>query len=190
MTVRVVRRLASQVLRSTYMTEPGIILRDMPGMRNEYGEWVEGSTQEDQVTLTSYPTKGQDRLTVSEGLRSQDMRTFLVQGDLPTLRAGQTDGDDLLQGRLGTADNVFPGDTQAESEELRDAYATANPAWLAEYQADAERLIKLTGFGAAVYQRWAVTANGWVNQPLYKVIMARRWGAFTEVMGVHSDNTD
>ena len=40
-----------------------------------------------------------------------------------------------IEGTLGPEQNIFVGDTRAEAEAARDAYAAANPAWVNQYQA-------------------------------------------------------
>ena len=55
---------------------------------------------------------------------------------------------------LGPETNEFSGDTRADAESARDTYATANPTWLAQYDADDELNIRLTWNSGAlrVYQ--------------------------------------
>ena len=55
---------------------------------------------------------------------------------------------------LGPATNEFTGATRADAETARDTYATANPTWLAQYDADSSLNIRLTYNSGAlrVYQ--------------------------------------
>ena len=66
---------------------------------------------------------------------------------------------------LGPPTNSFNGATRAAAETARDTYATANPAWLAQYDAEATYTIILT---------WPVT-------PTNTVYQARRSSAWADV---------
>ena len=62
---------------------------------------------------------------------------------------------------LGPEQNVFTGADLAAAEVARDDYATANPAWLAQYDADEDINIQLR-YGV-VFQYQRRVSNAWVN---------------------------
>ena len=62
---------------------------------------------------------------------------------------------------LGPEQNEFTGSTRAEAETARDTYATANPTWLASYDADDDINIRLTWGVLRVFQRRV--ENAWVD---------------------------
>lgn len=62
---------------------------------------------------------------------------------------------------LGPAQNVFTGADKAAAELARDTYATANPTWLADYDADNDINIELRWGVLYVYQRRL--NNAWVD---------------------------
>ena len=62
---------------------------------------------------------------------------------------------------LGPQQNLFSADTKANAAVLRDAYATANPDWLAQYDADNDINVELRWGVLYIYQR---RLNGeWVD---------------------------
>ena len=125
------------------------------------------------------PLTGQDRLTLEEGLRDEDLRKFWLQGDHSALRPGLTDGERILLGAFGSvATNRFNAATLADAESARDVYGVANPTWLDGYRANTTLLIQLYGFGDPVYQSYDETDGHWVqsrrvpgraNEPLGRV---------------------
>ena len=63
---------------------------------------------------------------------------------------------------LGPAQNTFNGNGRAAAEAARDAYANANAAWLARYNADLLFWIQLTWTGGNyALQRRNAAGNGW-----------------------------
>ena len=118
-----------------------------------------------------------------EGMRNSDVRKFWIQGDVESLRYGQTDGDRFVLGALGAADNVFIGTSYEDALAERDAYANANPTWLAGYQATVGGLIQVQG----IYQRWDAALGGWTGADVYRSILVNRWGPFTEIMASRQD---
>ena len=179
--------IAASVLGHRSFQAAALLLRQTEGHRNQYGEFVEGAAIETPVSLVHAPISGQERLVLEAGLRDEDVRTFWLLGDHPSLRYGLTDGDLFVLGALGMAANRFSGVDRGEAEQARDVYAIANPAWLAMYQSTPTNVIQLRGFGHPVYQRYDATDGHWVNADQYRAMRANRWGAFTEVTGVRRD---
>ena len=66
---------------------------------------------------------------------------------------------------LGPPTNTFNGATRAAAETARDAYATANPTWLAEYDAEPTYTIALS----------------WPTTPTHTVYQSRRSGSWADV---------
>ena len=82
-------------------------------------------------------------------------------GKLVRVGGGSGGGGGLL---LGPVTNGFTGGTLAAARTARNTYATANPAWLAVYDANVNLLITLTYGTTVVYQRrsssaWADVSN-------------------------------
>ena len=179
--------IAASVLSHPSFQAAALLLRETEGHYNQYGEWVEGAAVETAVSLVHAPISGQQRLTLEAGLRDEDVRTFWLLGDHPSLRYSLTDGDRFVLGALGTGQNRFDGATRVIAERLRDTYAANNPTWLAAYQTTTTNAIQLRGFGHPVYQRYDATDGHWVDADQYRAMRANRWGAFTEVMGVRRD---
>ena len=179
--------LAQDVLISPDFIEPAIHLRQTEGVRNDDGIWVPGSALELALDLVSAPITGQERMTLPEGLRDEDVRRFWLQGDHPSLRYGVSDGDLLILGKLGATRNRFSGASQRNAEQARDAYADVNPAWLAGYRADSSLAVQLHGFGTPRYERFDGTDGHWAVADTWRAATANRWGPFTEVMGVRQD---
>ena len=150
--------IAASVLSHPSFQAAALLLRETEGHFNQYGEPVEGAAIETAVSLVHAPISGQQRLTLEEGLRDEDVRTFWLLGDHPSLRYGLTDGDRFVLGALGTGQNRFDGATREIAERARDTYAANNPTWLAAYQTTTTNAIQLRGFGHPVYQRY--DANG------------------------------
>ena len=139
--------IAASVLGHRSFQAAAILLRQTEGHRNQYGEWVEGAAIETPVSLVHAPISGQERLVLEAGLRDEDVRTFWLLGDHPSLRYGLTDGDRFVLGALGTGQNRFDGVTRVIAERMRDTYAANNPAWLTAYQTTTTNAIQLRGFG-------------------------------------------
>ena len=64
---------------------------------------------------------------------------------------------------LGPETNEFSGDTRADAEAARDTYATANPTWLAQYDADDTLNIRLTWSSGALRVYQNRESNAWVD---------------------------
>lgn len=76
---------------------------------------------------------------------------------------------------LGDPQNVFVADTQANAEALRDAYATANPAWLASYNADTSLNIRVeytnsSGNPVAVYMVRNDAGDTWLENESFEAL--------------------
>lgn len=182
------REVAAEVLVDPNFTEPGLLLRGTEGMRNIFGEWVEGFAIENATQLVQAPLTGQERLTVEEGLRDEDLRKFWMLGDIVALRYGLTDGDRIVLGALGPTQNRFSGATRREAEAVRDSYGVANSSWLTGYQASVGALIQLRGFGEhPIYEQYDAVDGHWAMASIYRTIRGQRWGPFTEVIGLRLD---
>ena len=93
MTSRVAARAARRVLRSPHLTEAAVLLIQQPGSRNEYGEWMPGSTTDVPVRLVTAPLNGDERAALPEGLRERDVRKFWTAADASAIVAGESEGD-------------------------------------------------------------------------------------------------
>ena len=89
----VATRVASRVLNSPNLTETAILVRQSPGSRNEYGEWVPGETSETAIIVATVPLSGDERAVLPEGLRERDLRKFWTRMDVSAIVAGETEGD-------------------------------------------------------------------------------------------------
>ena len=182
-------QLAADLLGDPNLSEPAIWLRNTAGHRISGGEFQAGAAIETPVSVVQAPITGQARNIVPEGLRDEDLRTFWVMGDIPSLRYGLADGDRFVMGALGANQNRFTGATIGDAESARDLYAIANPTWFASYQSNpAANAIQLRGFGShPIYQRYDAINSHWINADVYRAADAKRWGAFTEVLSVRID---
>ena len=182
------QELADTVLLDATFIEKAIVLQETEGIFNQYGEFLSGALIETSLVLVSAPLvrneAGQYRMALEEGLRDESNRTFWIKGDFVPLRYGATDGDQFMLGELGRRANIFNGLTLTDAERARDVYGLDNVAWRASYVADPDMLIKLTGFGAPLYQYYERIEGHWANAPLYRAMSADRWGSFTEVRGI------
>ena len=181
------RDVASAVLTDPNFTEPALLLRETEGDRNRHGEFVPGAAIETGITVASAPITGQERLTVPEGLRDEVVRKFWYAGNISALRYGLTNGDRIVQGRLGPSRNRFNGSSETVAQSVRDQYATTNPSWLDMYRTNTNFVIQLTGFGHPRYQRYDPTDGHWQDADTYRAVQADDWGGFVEVMGTRID---
>ena len=110
--------IATSVLGHRSFQAAALLLRETEGHYNQYGEWVEGAAVETAVSLVHAPISGQQRLTLEAGLRDEDVRTFWLLGDHPSLRYSLTDGDRFVLGALGTGQNRFDGTTRVIAERM------------------------------------------------------------------------
>ena len=94
--------LRHRMLRNRRRTEPATLIQEMPGERNEFGEFEPGTTTETAVRVWSGPVGGDGGVTrwqIPEGDRLQDYRSFvLFYRDAAPLRTGtaQTNADVLM----------------------------------------------------------------------------------------------
>ena len=183
---QIARDIAASVLTHPSFIEPALMLRATEGHRNQQGIFVPGAVLETAVSLVSTPITGQERLTVAEGLRNEDIRTFYVIGDVVGLHYGLADGDVFVLGGLGQGQNRFSGATQADAAQLRDQYGVANPAWLTAYQTNVGNMIQLRGFGHPVYQRYDAVDGHWGDADDYRAFSTQRWGSFTQIMAIRT----
>ena len=93
MTSRVAARAARRVLRSPHLTESAVLVRQQRGIRNDYGEWVPGSTVETPLRLATAPLNGDERAALPEGLRERDVRKFWTTAAASAIVAGDSEGD-------------------------------------------------------------------------------------------------
>ena len=187
----IARDVAADVLTDPNFTEPAILLRSTEGHRindpDTPGEWIDGAPVDSAIAIVQAPITGQERMTLPEGLRDEDVRTFWLQGDIQALHYGLADGSRILLGGLGQSTNVFSGATRADAESQRDLYGIGNPSWLTAYRNSVSSMIQLRGFGAPVYQRYDAVDGHWQNSDIYRAYRPKRWGPFTEVMAVRQD---
>ncbi|AUR83135.1 hypothetical protein NVP1031O_153 [Vibrio phage 1.031.O._10N.261.46.F8] len=87
------------------------------------------------------------------------------------LGGGGVDGNGFL---LGPTTNVFTGADKAAAEAARDAYATANPTWLAEYNSDTALNIRLEYSDGtnqvAVYQVRNSAGDAWLENESFEAV--------------------
>ena len=185
---RISREVAANVLTHDSFLSPCLLLRSTEGHRNQYGEFVEGATQETALSLVSVPITGQERLTVPEGLRNEDIRKFYTINDVTGLHYGLADGDRFILGMIGTElPNRFTGATEAAAGQLRDQQSVNAPAWLGHYQGNVASLIQLRGFGDPIYQRYDAVDGHWAGADQYRAWKPQRWGGFTEITAIRRD---
>ena len=93
-------RLARRVLRSPQLTEPIRIYQQLAGNRNDVGEWVPGGFRRIDVRGVTTPISGQDRLLLSENLREEEIRRFMVADGVVSV-SDTAEGDALYHdGRI------------------------------------------------------------------------------------------
>ena len=185
MTSPLAASVAADVLYAGEFLESAILIQETEGLRDEYGEWRKGAAIETDVQVATAPGVisrgiGQQRYELEGGLRSEEKRTFWWPGDIVALRVGETDGDVLVLGGLGTSPNRFTGTSRDDAEQLRDQYSQGNDMWLSGYRSDRGKLIQLRGYGAPVWQLYDHVEGHWSDAPGYRVDEAARWGSFTE----------
>ena len=182
----IAHRIARNILRNPNFIEAAVLLRDNPGDRNEYGEWVPGDTQEDATELVSLPITGQERKILPEGLRDEEVRKFYWLGDGVALRADKTDGYRVLLGALAdeAEPHTFSAATRQEADTARDGQSAD---WLEQYQDDNALLTKLVIDGETTFESWNTFFDNWDPVPVYRAVVAARWDAFTEFIGMRLD---
>lgn len=179
--------LAFDVLTDPDFVENAILLRETEGHRDNNGRWIPGSSVETAIQAVTAPISGQDRLTLPEGIRDEDIQKFWYPGAVSAVRYGLTDGDRIVKGSRGAALNQFEGDDRTAAERARNVYANANPAWLAGYRADESLVIQIYGFGRPVYQRYDAIDGHWVDAETFRAVMVNQWDGFAEIMGCRID---
>ena len=77
--------------------ESATLIRQAPGARNEYGEWVPGpETRTDVVVVSAPPDKAEMLDILPEGARLSESRMFWIEGqyvDAVQFDSGSTEGD-------------------------------------------------------------------------------------------------
>ena len=184
---RLAKSTAAAAFANKDLTTPGLLLREAAGDWGSDGLWDPGAATVTAIDLIFAPLTGQERLTLPEGLRDEDARKLYLLDDFRALRYGEADGDRIVQGKLGPATAVFTGASLEAARTALDAYAVANPEWLATYRADAGLLAQLTAAGALLYLFQEPVSQDWREQDIYRVRTANRWGAFTEVLATRQD---
>ena len=89
--------------------------------------------------------------------------TVTQQGNTIAINAAEITALEAAHGgrTLGPTQNIFEGDSKAAARAARDAYAAANPAWLAQYDADNDINIELRWGVLYIYQRRL--NNAWLD---------------------------
>ena len=89
--------------------------------------------------------------------------TVAGQADEISINAAEITALEAAHGgrTLGPTQNIFEGDSKAAARALRNAYAAANPAWLAQYDADNDINIELRWGVLYIYQRRL--NNAWLD---------------------------
>ena len=136
---------------------------------------IEGETDTNTTNIEANTT-AITQLTTSLGnkadataLTNLTSRVSSAEGTITThtseisqLETSVSDLDSRIVGRtLGPTQNVFNGADKAAAETARDTYATANPTWLPQYDADANLNIELR-FGN-LYQYQRRIENAWTD---------------------------
>ena len=98
--------LADDVLLADDFLEPAILLQFREGSITD-GQWETGDAVETAIQVVAAPLTGQDRMTLPEGIRDEDLRKFWYRGDVTALRYGLADGDLIIPGKLGATPNSF-----------------------------------------------------------------------------------
>ena len=60
------------------LTLAGVLWREVPGFRNEFGEFEPGGWTRQDVRLVSVPLSGEEREVLPEGLRETETRKFYL----------------------------------------------------------------------------------------------------------------
>ena len=73
----------ARVLASPRFCEPFTVLRERPGARNEYGEWIPGAPISDAISGVTLPASTNERGGIerdmdAEGLRILEVRKFYI----------------------------------------------------------------------------------------------------------------
>ena len=78
------RQRIAQRLLSANLAEPAVLIRETGGRRNRHGEYQEISQPKTltDIVVVSAPVSGEERLTLPEGLREQDLRMFWLKHDI------------------------------------------------------------------------------------------------------------
>ena len=116
-----------------------------------------------------------------------------VNGDVTRLDAELTALEARITGtNLGPEENRFTGNTRADAEAARDAYAATDPAWLPQYDADDDLNIRLTYGVLRQYQNRV--AGAWVNngeeEPTAAAVSMLQADTQTNAAGIAQNVTD
>ena len=113
-------------IRPGQLRESAILIREGTGTWNDYGEWQPGPESRTEIRVASAPVDGDVRLPETEGIRSEDVRTFWMAESVVAAREGEdgTTGDHLEYD--GGTWQVFearrwPGFTEAKAVRAGDA---------------------------------------------------------------------
>ena len=90
----------SRPITSSRFRESATLIRQEPGARNEYGEWVSGpETRTDVFVVSAPPDKAETRDILPEGARLSESRMFWIEGpDVDTVRViGKTAEGDAIE---------------------------------------------------------------------------------------------
>jgi len=88
-------RMGREITQGFDFGGPATLEVESAGHRNEYGEWVAGTTTATVKMLGSTPLSGVERDLLPEAARIADARNFWVASPVAPVRvgAGPTDGD-------------------------------------------------------------------------------------------------
>ena len=135
----VAKRLGATVAaQSAAITEPGRLYRKFDGIRDEHGVFHPGAFQRINVRLTHIPITGQQRMTLEEALREQEVARFILSPAVTSIGPA-SEGDAIYHERRvyrvhaasdwgGFRDLMtvlpFSGDI-GDTEEVRGAFSEA-----------------------------------------------------------------
>ena len=78
------------------MRDEAVLKTLTSGSRNQYGEWVSGSTSARTIPCTTYPaTHGDERVLSESGIRTDGMRIFMTP-ETVTVPQGTTDDTTIV----------------------------------------------------------------------------------------------
>ena len=79
------RARIAQRLLSNNLAESARLIRESMGGRNEYGEYVEGTITQTDITIVTAPLSGEERAILPEGLREIETRKFWLREDIEVI---------------------------------------------------------------------------------------------------------
>ncbi len=71
--------MVKALFASPNLLESATLIHETAGMRNEYGEWVPGTTTQTTIPVITEPLTGEERLILPEALRETENRVFYVK---------------------------------------------------------------------------------------------------------------